>query len=188
MAHSGATPILGLPYSTEDDDVEVPFDMQALAEAIEAKMFIIGEVRLLARTTAPAKWLLADGTVKNRADYTALFAAIGTSWNTGGETGTQFRLPALAGRALGAAGAGSGLTARTLGDLVGEERHTLTVLELASHVHGVPYNSSVAVNTGSQWTVPMSAGPGNTNSAGGDQPHNNIQPTAFLNAYIFAAA
>lgn len=188
MAHSGATPILGLPFPIEDDDVEVPFDMQALAEMIEAKMFVIGEVRLFARADAPAKWLIADGAVKNRADYTALFSAIGTTWNTGGETGTQFRMPALAGRALGAAGAGTGLTARTLGQTLGEEKHVLTTPELAAHVHGLVYNSTVAVNTGSQWTVPMAAAPGNTDSAGGGLGHNNMQPTAFLSAYIFAGA
>ena len=29
-----------------------------------------------------------------------LFAVIGTRWNTGGETGTQFRLPSLSGKVI----------------------------------------------------------------------------------------
>lgn len=43
--------------------------------------------------TLPAGMLLANGAVVNRADYPRLFARIGTTYNTGGETGSQFRLP-----------------------------------------------------------------------------------------------
>lgn len=43
--------------------------------------------------TLPAGLLAASGGLVLRADYPALFAAIGTTYNTGGETGTQFRLP-----------------------------------------------------------------------------------------------
>lgn len=43
----------------------------------------------------PGGLLLANGAVVARADYPALFAVIGTSYNTGGESGTQFRLPNL---------------------------------------------------------------------------------------------
>lgn len=43
--------------------------------------------------TPPPGLLLANGAVKNRADYPDLFARIGIAYNTGGETGAQFRLP-----------------------------------------------------------------------------------------------
>lgn len=46
-------------------------------------------------TTAPAGWFLCDGAVKVRATYTNLFNVLGTSYNTGGEAGTDFRLPNL---------------------------------------------------------------------------------------------
>lgn len=42
----------------------------------------------------PDGWL-PRGTVVNRADYPDLFALIGTGFNTGGETGTQFRTPTV---------------------------------------------------------------------------------------------
>lgn len=44
-------------------------------------------------TTIPPGLLAANGTVVDRATYPRLFAAIGTSFNTGGEAGTAFRVP-----------------------------------------------------------------------------------------------
>ena len=41
----------------------------------------------------PRGMLAANGAVVARADYPRLFARIGTTYNTGGETGAQFRLP-----------------------------------------------------------------------------------------------
>lgn len=43
--------------------------------------------------TLPSGLLPADGSLVNRDDYPRLFDAIGTTYNTGGESGTQFRLP-----------------------------------------------------------------------------------------------
>lgn len=42
-------------------------------------------------------WLFCDGSIVNRSDYPALFAAIGVRYNTTGETSLQFRLPGIAG-------------------------------------------------------------------------------------------
>lgn len=54
-----------------------------------------------ARTGAvPSGWLLCDGTTKLRSDYPDLFAAISTTYNTGGEAGTEFRLPNLKGKTI----------------------------------------------------------------------------------------
>jgi hypothetical protein len=38
VAHSGSTPLLGLPYPLQDDDVDVPTDIQALAEEVEKEL------------------------------------------------------------------------------------------------------------------------------------------------------
>ena len=43
--------------------------------------------------TPPAGWLLCNGGIVSRTTYARLFAAIGTTYNTGGESGAQFRLP-----------------------------------------------------------------------------------------------
>lgn len=56
-----------------------------------------GEVAHFARNTPPAGWLAANGAVVSRTTYAALFSAIGTAFNTGGEAGSDFRLPDLRG-------------------------------------------------------------------------------------------
>lgn len=52
-----------------------------------------GTVWDYAGNTVPTGWLLCDGSTVSRTTYANLFAAIGTLWNTGGEAGTDFRLP-----------------------------------------------------------------------------------------------
>lgn len=42
---------------------------------------------------APDGFLFAQGQLVNRADYPELFRVISTKYNTGGESGSQFRLP-----------------------------------------------------------------------------------------------
>jgi hypothetical protein len=57
-----------------------------------------GSVISYAGTVEPAGWLFCDGRVCDRSAYPQLFAAIGTTYNIGTETGAQFRLPDLQGR------------------------------------------------------------------------------------------
>lgn len=52
-----------------------------------------GMVAYFARNTPPSGWLAANGAVVSRTTYAVLFSAIGTTFNTGGEAGTDFRLP-----------------------------------------------------------------------------------------------
>jgi microcystin-dependent protein len=58
----------------------------------------IGSITMFGGITAPAGWLLCDGTVLSRKAYPDLFGVIGTLWNTSGETADQFRLPNFRGR------------------------------------------------------------------------------------------
>ena len=96
-----------------------------------------GDIKLTARAAAEAGWLECDGGLELRADYPALFAAIGTAYNTGGETGAQFRKPDLRSRVpVGAGDGGAGLTDRARGSIGGAETVALSTAELASHSHG----------------------------------------------------
>ena len=52
-----------------------------------------GVVVNYAGSTLPGDLLAANGQVVSRADYPRLFGEIGTTYNTGGEAGTAFRLP-----------------------------------------------------------------------------------------------
>jgi microcystin-dependent protein len=48
--------------------------------------------------TAPPGFLFCDGAKYLQSTYPALYAAILTAWNTGGETGSEFRVPDFRGR------------------------------------------------------------------------------------------
>ena len=51
-------------------------------------------------SASPSGWLLCDGRTVNRQAFSALFNAIGTQYNTGGESSSDFRLPDTRGRVL----------------------------------------------------------------------------------------
>jgi len=97
-----------------------------------------------------------------------------------------------AGRVIGVAGNGAGLTARAAGDEVGDEEVTLELEQIPEHNHqftnagsrprwsadGNVVNASgnlcgYAADTTQDVTTTPSTGEGN-------QPHNNMQPTRFL--------
>jgi microcystin-dependent protein len=130
-------------------------------------------------TTALAGFLLEDGTVQVRATYPALYATIGTTFNTGGETSLQFRLPDSRGRVQVGKGAGS---FTTLGALSGEESHVLTVAELAAHTHTTAVLAA-AENIWSSGSLPTRRAALSTSagiesaSSGSGTAHNNIQPS-----------
>ncbi|OQW38093.1 MAG: hypothetical protein A4E20_04785 [Nitrospira sp. SG-bin2] len=70
-----------------------------------------------------------------------------------------------------------------LGNSGGEEGHKLTVAELAAHTH--TYNDrSFALRTSTGVNTAVTAVNTNTGSTGGDQQHNNVQPTLVLNKII----
>jgi microcystin-dependent protein len=93
-----------------------------------------GTVVDFAGSSAPAGWLLCDGNPYPTATYPSLFSAIGYIW---GGSGANFNVPDLRSRVTVGAGAGAGLTSRTLAGKGGEETHPLTIAELASHTHGL---------------------------------------------------
>ncbi len=84
----------------------------------------------------PSGWLLCDGSAVSRTTYASLFAAVGINFG-GGDGITTFNLPDLRGRTVIGVGHGTGLTARTLAQVVGEETHTLAASEMPAHSHTV---------------------------------------------------
>lgn len=94
-----------------------------------------GMVTYSATLNMGSGWLLADGSEISRVTYANLFAAIGTRYGVG-DGSTTFALPDLRGRSPIGAGQGTGLSNRDINTVnVGEERHTQTVTELATHRH-----------------------------------------------------
>lgn len=106
----------------------------------------VGQIVPHALAAAPALWLPCDGTTRVRASYADLFAAIGTQYNTGGEAGTDFRLPNLKGRVP--VGLDTGQTEfDTRGETGGAKTHTLTGAESGVNGSGST-TSSGSHNTG----------------------------------------
>jgi microcystin-dependent protein len=69
----------------------------------------------------------------------------------------RLMLPKVLGRALAIAGWGSGLTARPLGEALGEEAHALSAAEEAPHTHGA--GTLTAASAGAHThTVPVGSG------------------------------
>jgi microcystin-dependent protein len=100
-------------------------------------------------STAPDFCVFPYGQVLVRATYPTLFAIYGTTYNTGGEAGTDFRMPDLRGRtvfgddnmggstASRITNAGSGVVGTTLGAVGGNELLASHAHASGSHVHAM---------------------------------------------------
>lgn len=103
-----------------------------------------------AGSSAPTGWLLCYGQAVSRTTYSALFAAIGTTYGAG-DGSTTFNLPDMRGRVaagvdnmggtaanrLGSGNTGGVTGSATLGAAGGEQSHTTTTAEMPVHAHGV---------------------------------------------------
>lgn len=149
---------------------------------------VAGEIKMIAMSAAPSGWLLCQGQVVSRTTYARLFTAIGTAFNTGGEAGTDFRLPDLRGRV--AVGRDAGQTEfDTVGETGGAKTHTLSAAEMPAHSHGNPAGGQFWVGggaaifaSGGTYSAQLAAATGN--NAGGGGAHNNLQPYTVLNYII----
>ncbi|ASS49285.1 MAG: phage tail protein [Candidatus Fluviicola riflensis] len=95
----------------------------------------VGEVKLLGFQFPPLGYSLCQGQTMSIAEYTALFALIGTTY--GGNGTTTFNLPDLQGRVPIGQGQGPGLPDYTIGEEAGSPTVTLTSANLPAHIHTV---------------------------------------------------
>ncbi len=110
------------------------WDRRPTAEATHKAGFL----HPTATSTAPFGWLFCSGQNVKRAQYPALFAAIGTTYGAG-DGATTFGLPGGEGRVM--IGEGNSLTEgseyHSRGAAGGQERHKLTTGEMPSHSHSM---------------------------------------------------
>lgn len=95
----------------------------------------LGEVVPFGFNFAPLGWYKCDGQLLSIAENDALFALIGTTY--GGDGQVTFAIPDLRGRIPLHQGTGSGLSTRTIGEVLGTENVTLTTGNLPAHTHTV---------------------------------------------------
>lgn len=139
------------------------YDALTLGErmtAAEAQLTPAGAVLAFAMNAAPAGWLACSGQTVSRTTYAALFAAIGTTFDTGGEAGTDFRLPDLRGEFVRGWDNSRGLdTGRTFGSAQTDE--------LKAHTHSYQRGAGAGSATGGE--TPGDLTTVNTGSTGGTE-------------------
>lgn len=139
----------------------------------------IGSMVPYGNVNPPTGWLVCDGSAISRTTYADLFKVIGTSYGAG-DGSTTFNLPNLKGRVP--VGLDSSDTDfNTIGKIGGEKTHTLTIQEIPAHNHllglsggGTETNAGLNYQQSSTWRY--YDGNDISGFAGGDQPHNNLQP------------
>ena len=157
----------------------------------------VAEIRIFPFNFAPKGWAWCDGQLLPLSQNTALFSLLGTTY--GGNGKSNFALPDLQGRAPMHPGQGPGLSLHDLGETGGSETVTLLESEIPVHSHAVntnqgsadlqspgPLNSIAEADAFAYKTSPfgplVQMAPQALTPAGGDFPHNNLQP--FLTLYF----
>jgi len=157
----------------------------------------VAEIRIFPFNFAPKGWAWCDGQLLPLSQNTALFSLLGTTY--GGNGKSNFALPDLQGRAPMHPGQGPGLSLHDLGETGGSETVTLLESEIPAHAHtcravggdpadlqGPSPNRAIARSANGfayvagGVTAPMA--PEILPPAGGDAPHNNMQP--YLTFYF----
>jgi microcystin-dependent protein len=157
----------------------------------------VAEIRIFPFNFAPKGWAWCNGQLLPISQNTALFSLLGTTY--GGDGKSTFALPNLQGSAPMHPGQGPGLSLHDLGEAGGSETVTLLESEIPAHSHAVsaslsdgtdqsPANEKLAGGVGiGQYAAPgalTQLSPNALAPAGGDQPHNNMQPYQTLNFNI----
>jgi len=155
----------------------------------------VAEIRIFPFNFAPKGWAWCDGQLMPLSQNTALFSLLGTTY--GGNGKSNFALPDLQGRAPMHPGQGPGLSLHDLGETGGSETVSLLESEIPAHSHALNASQAEALERFPANLLPaagvgigMYAAPSGTTMlspnaatpAGGDQPHNNLQP--YLTFYF----
>ena len=159
----------------------------------------VAEIRIFPFNFAPKGWAWCDGQLLPLSQNTALFSLLGTTY--GGDGKSNFALPDLQGRAPMHPGQGPGLSLHDLGETGGSETVTLLESEIPSHSHALQASNTQGISQTPVGTLPAGGvggiaqyadppgqgsltplAPNALAPAGGDQPHNNMQP--YLTLYF----
>ena len=150
----------------------------------------LSEIRILSFSFPPKGWALCNGQLLPINQNQALFSLLGTTY--GGDGRVNFGLPNLQGRTPMHMGSG-----HVLGELGGEQAHTLSIAEIPTHNHTWGATNTAANAPGPASNVLGAAPeyygsatnltgmyPTSLSSVGGNQAHPNMQPFLTLNFCI----
>jgi microcystin-dependent protein len=150
----------------------------------------LSEIKVMSFGFAPKGWALCNGQLLPINQNQPLFSLLGTTY--GGDGRVNFALPNLQARTPMHMGNG-----HTLGELGGEQAHTLSISEIPTHTHtwGATNTPANAPNPTSNLLggAPEYNGSGSNavgmfpsalSSVGGSQAHPNMQPYLTLNFCI----
>jgi len=160
----------------------------------------VAEIRIFPFNFAPKGWAWCDGQLLPISQNTALFSLLGTTY--GGNGKSNFALPNLQGSAPMHPGQGPGLSPHDLGETGGSDTVTLLESEMPAHTHtlrdhdidlgelnapaatrSLAKSANATAYTPAANLIAMSAMA--LPPAGGNQPHNNLQP--YLTFYFCIA-
>lgn len=195
-------------------------DLAALLAAIGLGGFSAGDIKPTLKTVADTGWVMCDdGTIgnalsaaSNRANadtwplYSVLYASVSDTYAavSGGRTtaaadyalNKTIALTKMLGRALAAAGAGSGLTVRALGNVAGAESNVVTIAQGNIPSYTLPHNLRWIINGTFNTFSPAAGGTpyaaavnlggpadGTITSGGSGTPITipTVTPTSFVN-------
>ena len=134
---------------------------------------LVGEIKMWPGTAAPSKFAICDGTAVSRTTYSVLYALIGSKFGAG-DGSTTFNLPDMRECVPVGYKAGSDEFG-AIGAKYGEKKHLLTGAELPSatlYLGGTDANGVTSTNK--TYSILQ----------GGNQAHNNIQPSIAINYII----
>jgi microcystin-dependent protein len=156
---------------------------------------MVGDTKTSALNLDHLGWLKCDGRTLSKTEFQFLFDVIGYSF---GGSGSNFLLPDPRGCVPGFVGSNAGgysgptgPTNRLLGEVVGEEAHTLSIPEMPTHGHtgttdsattGITHNAPAT--NGNFGLIRVSPGGNNTNDGSTDQtvgePDVATRPAALV--------
>jgi microcystin-dependent protein len=142
----------------------------------------LSEIRMMSFNFPPKGWAFCNGQLLPINQNQALFSLLGTTY--GGDGRVNFALPNLQGRVPIHMG-----NSHTLGELGGEQAHTLSISEIPTHTHVMQASPTdgdqiVAANNylapvNQLYGAPANLTamvPGSIGNVGGSQAHLNMQP------------